>query len=145
MIVLLTYYDMHTLNRRIGVSGTYYGEPGWNTVTSQNLWPWYLEDIARRSVPVSLCVLSISMCVFICRYMRNYSCTVNGHTLHGVRGFTVDGQSLTNYIWTMLGHPNPWPSKGWLLLFFCIDVDAVIVVVCCGVTVWVFVLQSTAT
>ncbi|MBT3369101.1 MAG: SUMF1/EgtB/PvdO family nonheme iron enzyme, partial [Nitrospina sp.] len=60
-----------------------YGEPGWNEVTDENLWPFPNERIIRE-------------------LMRE---TVDG--VSGIYGFCVDGQSLTNYIWAYLGNTAP--------------------------------------
>ena len=69
--------------KKIGVSGTLYGEPGWNEVTDENLWPFPNERIIRE-------------------LMRE---TVDG--VSGIYGFCVDGQTLTNYIWAYLGNTVP--------------------------------------
>jgi hypothetical protein len=64
--------------KKIGVSGTLYGESGWNTVTSENLWPFPYEDRIRSD-------------------MRAVS----------ARGFCADNQTLTKYIWQYLGNTIP--------------------------------------
>ncbi len=85
---------------KIGTSGTYYGDVGWNTVTSDALWPWPNEDRIKSE-------------------MAAYSSgTVNiipsgTGTLSGTRGFcngnSKDGtaQTLTKYIWEYLGNRIP--------------------------------------
>jgi len=70
--------------KKIGVSGTLYGEPGWNTVTDENLWPFPNEAKIRE-------------------LMRTY----NLHGVNGARGFCADGQTLTKYIWESLGNSMP--------------------------------------
>ncbi|MBN1898284.1 MAG: hypothetical protein JW827_05875 [Spirochaetes bacterium] len=70
--------------KKIGVSGTLYGEEGWDTVTDDDLWPWENEDIIREK-------------------MRSYI----QHGVDGTRGYCVDGQTLTRYIWEFLGNPLP--------------------------------------
>jgi len=72
-----------------GVSGTLYGETGYNTLTNIPLWPWPNEAI-------------------IGAMMRSYSYTDSTGTLSGNRGFAATGQTLTNYIWTYLGNANPY-------------------------------------
>jgi hypothetical protein len=73
---------------RIGTSGTLYGEPGYNTVTGDALWPWPNED----------------------RIKTDFA-SVSAH--NGARGFatgtSLDGspQTLTKYIWEQLGHQIP--------------------------------------
>ena len=86
--------------KRIGVSGTLYGEPGYDTETDENLWPWPHEDVIKRK-------------------MRAYSYTgptSSGETatLSGNRGFAASGNglyggpiTLTSYIWEYLGNPCP--------------------------------------
>jgi len=86
-----------TILKRIGRSGTLYGEPGWNEVTSEDLWPWPNEDIikavfARPNDPPP-----------------GYTPPTN----NTVRGFTVAldqfgaPMTLTRYIWQYLGHKIP--------------------------------------
>lgn len=86
---------------RIGKSGTFYGELGWDTVTTESLWPWPYEDRIRND-------------------MKSYSysgLTTTGvtSTLSGNRGFCADGKqlngkderTLTSYIWEYLGNKMP--------------------------------------
>ena len=86
---------------RIGKSGTFYGETGWDTVTTESLWPWPNENSIRED-------------------MKAYSYTgetTDGSikTLSGARGFCADGKqlnginnrTLTSYIWEYLGNPMP--------------------------------------
>jgi len=87
-----------TILYKIGISGTYYGETGWNTVTSDPLWPWPNENRIRTD-------------------MRAYSytgTTYNGtsSTLSGARGFCADGQTLSKYIWEYLGNTIPTDIYG---------------------------------
>ncbi len=72
-----------TILKKIGVSGTLYGEPGWDEVTDENLWPFPNEKK-------------------IWELMRE---TVDG--VSGKYGFCEDGQSLSNYIWGYLGNTVP--------------------------------------
>lgn len=76
------------ITKRIGVSGTMYGENGWNAVTSDDLWPWPNENRIKDDFS---------------------SVSVNGD-----RGFAVSGNgfyggpvTLTSYIWEYLGNPCP--------------------------------------
>ena len=69
--------------KKIGVSGTLYGEPGWNEITNENLWPFPNEGKIRD-------------------LMRE---TVDG--VSGIYGFCANGQTLTNYIWAYLGNTVP--------------------------------------
>ena len=78
-----------TILKKIGVSGTLYGEPGWNTVTEESLWPFPNEAKIKELM----------------------SETVDG--VSGIYGFTagtsIDGspQTLTKYIWEYLGNQIP--------------------------------------
>ncbi|MFH2066630.1 MAG: right-handed parallel beta-helix repeat-containing protein [Pseudomonadota bacterium] len=73
-----------TILKRIGVSGTMYGESGFDRVTDENLWPFPNEGLIRT-------------------HMRAYN--LNG--VNGARGFCSDNQTLTKYIWGYLGNPIP--------------------------------------
>ncbi len=80
-----------TVMKKIGVSGTLWGEPGYNTTTNEDLWPWPNEEIIQAN-------------------MRTYS---HPH-ISGYRGFCADGNglyggpiTLTSYIWEYLGNPCP--------------------------------------
>ncbi|TSC95327.1 MAG: hypothetical protein Athens101410_663 [Parcubacteria group bacterium Athens1014_10] len=77
--------------KRLGISGTLYGDAGWDTLTDDNLWPFPQEDTIRS-------------------WMRQY----NLHGVSGNRGFVTDGNglyggpiTLTSYIWEYLGNPCP--------------------------------------
>ena len=85
---------------KIGLDGTLYGEPGWNTVRSpengygrpeDRLWPFPNEAVIKTE-------------------MAAY----NGAGLSGTRGFSAPGnglyggpRTLTSYIWEYLGNPCP--------------------------------------
>lgn len=75
-----------TIMKKIGVSGTLYGETGYDTVTDDVLWPWPYEDIIQTN-------------------MKAYS--YDSGNLSGNRGFCVTGQTLSNYVWSYLGNPMP--------------------------------------
>ncbi|TAN62069.1 tandem-95 repeat protein, partial [bacterium] len=70
--------------KKIGISGTLYGEAGWDTVTSENLWPFPNEDVIKQK-------------------MSAY----NLHGANGARGFCAPGTTLTKYIWEFLGNTIP--------------------------------------
>ena len=82
-----------TLNRgavvtkRMGVSGTLYGETGWNTLTSENLWPWPDEARIKAALqaddPRGFCVVG----------------------LKGLDG--VSDMTLSRYVWEKLGNQIP--------------------------------------
>jgi hypothetical protein len=65
--------------KRYGASGTMQGEAGYNTLTTDNLWPWPYEERIKKEM-----------------------CTDPGVT----RGF-CSSQSLTKYIWEYLGNACP--------------------------------------
>ena len=91
-----------TILKRVGISGTCWGESGWDSVTSDNLWPWPYEDRIKKD-------------------MASYSYTGvdrdgnANQTLSGDRGFCAEGKqlngvddiTLTSYIWEYLGNPIP--------------------------------------
>ena len=66
------------ITTRIGVSGTLYGETGWNTDTGASLWPWPNETRIKADL-----------------------------SQVSTRGFCVSGMTLTKYIWEFLGNPAP--------------------------------------
>jgi len=75
---------------KIGVAGTLHGEPGWDRLTNEPLWPFPNEDRIKGE-------------------MASYS----GPGAPGARGFatgkSLDGsdQTLTKYVWEFLGNPIP--------------------------------------
>lgn len=87
-----------TITKRQGVSGTLWGEPGYDQTTNDDLWPWPYEDkikavFAETNNPPS-----------------GYSPATNNTK----RGFAADGNglyggpiTLTSYIWEFLGTPCP--------------------------------------
>ncbi|MEA1924432.1 MAG: hypothetical protein U9M95_01030 [Candidatus Altiarchaeota archaeon] len=93
--------------KRYGVSGTLWGEPGYNTLTEEDLWPFPDEDIIKERMRV---------------YTRwdpydniDPNNASNPETyVNGSRGFCADGKglyggniTLTSYIWEYLGNPCP--------------------------------------
>ena len=72
-----------TILKKIGISGTLYGESGWDQVTDEQLWP-FPNDTKIREL------------------MRK---TVDG--ISGIYGFCADGQTLSNYIWGYFGNVVP--------------------------------------
>lgn len=75
-----------TITNRIGVSGTLWGDAGYDAVTEEALWPYPNQDrvhtdfASARNLPVSS---------------------------PAVRGFAVANQNLTDYIWEALGNATP--------------------------------------
>lgn len=75
--------------KKIGVSGTLYGETGYDTVTNESLWPFPNEARIRND-------------------MRSYpSNWPAGNLPSPTRGFCADGMTLTRYIWESLGNTVP--------------------------------------
>ncbi|TSC95716.1 MAG: cell surface protein [Parcubacteria group bacterium Athens1014_10] len=81
-----------TIQYRYGVDGTLWGETGYNTLTSTNLWPYPYEDNIRLDF----------------RMTNNPTGTALPTTNNATRGFCADGQTLTKYIWEYLGNPCPF-------------------------------------
>lgn len=81
-----------TVLKKIGVSGTIYGETGYNTTTADNLWPFPNESIIKTN-------------------FASYSHA----SIAGARGFAASGTqlngtdqiTLTSYIWEYLGNQMP--------------------------------------
>jgi hypothetical protein len=82
-----------TILKKIGVSGTLYGEAGWNTVTDENLWPFPNEDEMRADMRAF--------------YAAPGEAYTGSPEMRGDRGFCADGQTLTKYIWEYLGNTIP--------------------------------------
>jgi hypothetical protein len=73
-----------TIVKKIGISGTLYGDPGYNITTSDNLWPWPNEARIKNDMA------SVSARGFASGASRDGS-----------------AQSLTKYIWEYLGNTIP--------------------------------------
>lgn len=82
-----------TILKKIGVSGTLYGEPGWDTVTDDNLWPFPNEEVVRNDMREF--------------YMAPGAAYSGSPEISGNRGFCADGTTLTKYIWEYLGNTIP--------------------------------------
>ena len=86
-----------TILRRRGRSGTLWGEPGYDELTEDSLWPWPNErQIAEQ--------------------MAGYAYDDGTIVVDGARGFAAGGTALyggpvtlTSYIWEYLGNPCPEP------------------------------------
>ncbi|MHB8893948.1 MAG: hypothetical protein ACYC99_02065 [Candidatus Geothermincolia bacterium] len=75
--------------KRYGVSGTMYGEAGYNQLTAEDLWPFPFEDEIRSD-------------------FRTYNVGGTDKTAPlGDRGFCAEGKSLTHTIWGALGNIVP--------------------------------------
>jgi hypothetical protein len=81
-----------------GVSGTLWGDPGYDQLTTNPLWPFPHESVIKQD-------------------MSSYNCAptcTSGNYPPAVRGFTSTGNglyggsiTLTSYIWEYLGNPCP--------------------------------------
>ena len=68
--------------KRIGVSGTLYGETGFDQVTNEDLWPWPNETRLKSDLAES-----------------------------NSRGFSASSKTLTNYLWEVLGNASPVTAR----------------------------------
>ena len=78
-----------TILKKIGTSGTLYGETGWNTITDDDLWPYPNEHAIKTLMSTTVAGVS-----------GEYGfCT----------GTSMDGsaQTLTKYVWEYLGNQIP--------------------------------------
>ncbi len=80
-----------TIEKKYGASGALHGETGYNTLTSENLWPWpnqqRIHDLFAEADGISGMSSNIE-----------------------TRGFAAAGQTLTNYVWNYMGNGNPYPD-----------------------------------
>ena len=81
-----------TIMYQIGTSGTLYGETGYNTLTTNKIWPWPYEDTIKA---------------FFLAYGTGGTAPPNARGF--CTGTSKDGssQSLTKYIWEYLGNQIP--------------------------------------
>ena len=89
-----------TIMKKIGVSGTLYGDSGWDAVTADNLWPFPNEDIIKTETKSF--------------YKAPGAAYAGSPEMSGNRGFAASGNGLyggpitrTSYIWEYLGNPCP--------------------------------------
>jgi hypothetical protein len=73
--------------KRMGTSGTLYGETGYATLTTDDLWPWPNQTRIRSEM----------------RAVTGMS------TVDSERGFCATGETFTHYIFNQLGNGNPYP------------------------------------
>jgi hypothetical protein len=78
-----------TITKRIGRDGANWGEEGFDEQTDADLWPWPNEEL-------------------IAQYLASYRHQDGDRVLEGKRGFAVDGESLTHYVWSYLGGESPF-------------------------------------
>jgi len=90
-----------TVMTMIGKAGTFYGDPGYDQETNIPMWPFPLEDIIKTKMQAYRFTGPI------------YADGDSGRTevgqgdLSGNRGYAVEGQTLTHYVWNYLGNLVP--------------------------------------
>jgi hypothetical protein len=67
------------ITKRIGTSGALFGEPGFESVTTEDLWPWPNEGRLQSDMAAV-----------------------------SARGFCAPGERLTSYLFERLGHTSPY-------------------------------------
>lgn len=85
----------------LGRSGTMYGESGFDQETNVPMWPFPLEDIIKEKYSE----YSYTGSTYTGHYTNRVQTGTD--TLIGKRGFAVDGQNITNYVWEYLGSLAP--------------------------------------
>jgi hypothetical protein len=90
-----------TVMTMLGKSGTFYGDPGYDQETHIPMWPFPLEDIIKRKMQAYRFTGPI--------YAESDSgrVEVGEADLSGERGYAVDDQTLSHYIWNYLGNLVP--------------------------------------
>lgn len=77
----------------LGVSGTFYGEEGYDSETGIPMWPFPNQDLAHK---------------YFSSFSHSGTDREGGSAgIDGARGFAVEDQTMSNYIWTYLGAPVP--------------------------------------
>ena len=71
--------------KRYGTDGTRYGDPGYDALSSTDLWPWPNQGAIQTQFA-----------------------SVTG----GARGFAASGTDLTKYVWEQLGNTSPYGGSG---------------------------------
>jgi hypothetical protein len=90
---------------KYGVDGTLWGEPGWDTLTANPLWPYPFEDVIKQDMAAYKC--AAPACT-----PGNYAPAVRGFVLPD-SNTTAPGRlyggsrTLTSYIWEYLGNACP--------------------------------------
>jgi hypothetical protein len=87
-----------TIMRRYGISGTLWGEPGYDQLTDEPLWPWPYEDQIKAD---------FAEADEFTYPKTKWDGSPVGSPNDPDRGFAAVGQTLTNYIWGYLGNTAP--------------------------------------
>ena len=85
----------------VGKSGTLFGENGYDQETHIPMWPFPMESIIKEK----FAQYSYTGTTYTGHY-NSRTATGTG-TIVGARGFAVEGQSLSNYVWGYLGNVVP--------------------------------------
>ncbi len=105
-----------TILKNVGVSGTLYGELGWNETTTEDLWPFPNEDVMKQDMA---------------SFYEAPNEAYNGSPeMNGARGFAAPGNglyggpiTLTSYIWEYLGNPCPSDICNYNITFHPADLN----------------------
>lgn len=85
----------------LGRSGTFYGDAGFDEETSIPMWPFPMESIIKQKFSE----YEYTGPTYSGSQYHRIETGVG--TLLGARGFAIEGETLTNYIWGYLGEPVP--------------------------------------
>lgn len=91
-----------TIVKRIGDSGTLFGDANFNAVTATDLWPWPYESRIKRDFSEPLGILGTVGYVSSPTGATQVNNGVPGQDL-ALRGWTATDLTLTEYIWNALG------------------------------------------
>ena len=101
---------------KTGISGTLYGEAGWNTITNEKLWPFPNEEVIKTEVS---------------SFHKSAGEVYSGSPeMNGARGFAADGNglyggpiTLTSYVWEYLGNPCPLDICNYNIQYHAADTN----------------------
>jgi hypothetical protein len=85
----------------LGRSGTLFGDAGFDTETNIPMWPFPMESIIKQKFSE----YEYTGPTYSGSQYHRVETGVD--TLVGARGFAIEGETLTNYIWGYLGEPVP--------------------------------------
>jgi len=86
----------------LGKSGTFFGEVGYDKETNIPMWPFPMEDIIKQKFSA----YSYTGNTFSGKGDSRAATGSMGY-INGERGFAVEGQTLTDYVWGYLGDVVP--------------------------------------
>jgi hypothetical protein len=84
-----------------GRSGTFWGEPGYNSETGIPMWPFPFEEV----IGAKMAAYSYTGTTYT--GPSGARVATGSGTIIGTRGFAVPGQTLTNYVWNYIGNTTP--------------------------------------